>query len=74
MPRYNVAEAKARFSELVRRAVAGEDIVVDRDNTPLLKLVPIGRARRRRIPGSAKDRVWMSKDFDRALDDFEEYR
>ena len=74
MPHYNVAEAKARFSELVRRAVAGEDIVVARDNTPLLKLVPIARARRRRTPGSAKGRISMSKDFDQALDDFSEYR
>jgi prevent-host-death family protein len=74
MPRYNVAEAKAKFSELVRRAVAGEDVVVARDNKPLLKLVPVAHTRRRRTPGSAKGRVWIAKDFDRPLDDFDEYR
>ena len=73
MPRYNVAEAKAKFSELVRRAVAGEDVVLSRDNKPLLKLVPVARAARRRTPGSAKGRIWIAKDFDRPLDDFKAY-
>ena len=73
MPRYNVAEAKARFSELVRRAVSGEEVVVSRDNKPLLKLVPVASAGGRRAPGSARGRVWISPDFDQPLADFDEY-
>ena len=74
MARYNIADAKARFSELVQRAMSGEDVVVARDNRPLLKLVPLAPPRGRRVPGSAKGQVWMAPDFDRTLDDFADYR
>lgn len=73
MPQFNVAEAKARFSELVQKAVSGEEVVIARDNRPLLRLVPLPVAGGRRKPGSAKGRVWMASDFDRTPEDFEEY-
>jgi prevent-host-death family protein len=37
----NVAEAKAKLSELLDRAVAGEDIVIARAGKPLARLVPV---------------------------------
>lgn len=70
---FNIAEAKARFSELVEKALAGDDVIVARDNKPLLKLVPLGKAAARK-PGSARGQVRMSKDFDKPLADFEKYR
>ena len=39
--RYNIAEAKAKFSELVNKAIAGEEVVIARANRPLLELVRI---------------------------------
>jgi prevent-host-death family protein len=73
MAQFNVAEAKARFSELVQRAVSGQEVVIARDNRPLLRLVPLTPAGGRRTPGSAKGRVWMAPDFDRTPEDFEDY-
>ena len=32
MSQYNIAEAKAQLSDLTRRALAGEAIVIARDN------------------------------------------
>ena len=49
---FNVAEAKSRFSELVQKAVSGEEVVIARDNHPLLRLVPLSAAGGRRKPGS----------------------
>lgn len=72
MAQFNIAEAKARFSELVEKALAGDEVVVARDNKPLLKLVPLGDVTRK--PGSARGQVKMSKDFDAPLPDFEPYR
>jgi prevent-host-death family protein len=72
--RFNIAEAKARFSELVRKALSGEEVVIARDNKPILKLVPLERARLRRRPGSAKGKVWMAPDFDEPPEDFADYR
>jgi prevent-host-death family protein len=69
---YNVAEAKAQFSTLVRKALQGEDVVIARDNKPLVRLVPVGVPARK--PGSAKGRVTIAADFEAPLDDFSDYR
>ena len=37
----NIAEAKAKLSELLDRAMAGEDIVIARAGKPLARLVPL---------------------------------
>jgi prevent-host-death family protein len=74
MAQFNIAEAKARFSELVEKALAGDEVVVARDNTPLLKLVPLADASRPRKPGSARGQVWMADDFDEPIPDFETYQ
>jgi len=73
MPRYNIAEFKAHLSSLVNRALAGEEVIVSRDNRPLLKLVPIETPAAKRTPGSARDIVKIADDFDGPLDDFAEY-
>ena len=73
MAQWNVAEAKARLSELVRKAVAGEEVVIAKDNTPLLRLVPLQPAGRIRKPGTARGRIRMAADFDRTPEDFAEY-
>ena len=74
MHQFNVAEAKARLSHLVRKALDGEDVVIAKDSKPLVRLVPVRRTTRRRRPGSAKGQVTMSKDFGEPLEDFREYR
>jgi prevent-host-death family protein len=72
---YNIAQAKAQLSELVQRALAGEDIVIARDNRPLLRLAPLNEARARRVPGTAKAQIRsIAADFDAPLDDFAGYR
>lgn len=71
---FNVAEAKARFSALVRQALAGEDVVIAKDNKPVLRLVPLEKASGPRKPGSAKGRVRMAPDFDATPPEFDEYR
>lgn len=73
MAQFNVAEAKARFSELVQKAISGEEIVIAKDNRPLLKLVPLAAPARKRKPGTAKGRVWIAPDFDRTPADFDDY-
>ena len=74
MAKYNIAQAKARFSELVDKAVAGDAVIIARDHKPLVKLVPVDDPSRPLKPGSARGQVWMADDFDAPLDDFDEYR
>jgi prevent-host-death family protein len=68
----NIAEAKARLSELVEKAASGEEILIARDHKPVAKLVPV-RAGAPRAPGSAKGQVWMAPDFDEIPADFRDY-
>jgi len=70
---FNVAEAKARFSDLVRKAVAGEEVIIAKDNKPLVKLVPLEEKPSPRKPGSAKGRVRIAADFDETPPDFKDY-
>ncbi len=70
---FNIAEAKASFSELVQRALMGEEVVIARDNKPLLKLVPLVTPEGARQPGSAKGRIRIAPDFDAIPPDFAAY-
>jgi prevent-host-death family protein len=70
---FNVAEAKAQFSSLVRRAAGGEDIVIARDGKPLVKLVSLSQPQQVRTPGSARGKVRLAPDFDRTPGDFKDY-
>jgi prevent-host-death family protein len=73
MPTYNIAELKAHLSNLVNRALAGEEVIVARDNRPLLKLVPIESPPAKRKPGSARNLVKVAADFDATPPDLVEY-
>jgi len=43
-----IGEAKARLSELIAKVEAGEDIVIQRGNEPVARLVPLESDKRRR--------------------------
>ena len=74
MQQFNIAEAKSQFSELVKIAMLGEEVVIARDNKPLLKLLPFKEVRKDRVPGSAKGQIlFIADDFDEPLADFKEY-
>lgn len=75
MSQFNIAEAKAHFSELIQKAALGEEVVIARDNRPLVKLVPVNAPTGARQPGSARGKVLhMADDFDATPEDFVEYR
>ncbi len=60
----NIYEAKTHLSDLVERAVGGEDIVIAKAGTPKVRLVAIQEARRSRQPGGWEGRVEIAADFD----------
>ena len=70
---FNIHEAKARLSELVQKAMLGEEVIIARDNKPVAKIVPYRPARRRKL-GSAKRKIlYIAPDFDAPLEDFKDY-
>ena len=70
MPQFKLATAKARFSELVQRAMLGEEVIVMKENKAVVKIVPIRPAKRR--PGTGKG-IWIAPNFEAPLKDFGEY-
>ncbi len=68
----NIATAKARLPELVRRAAAGEEIVIARDHRPVARLAPLARPPARKA-GTARGQVALAADFDATPKDFEGY-
>lgn len=61
----NMHEAKTKLSSLVEEAIAGEDVVIARAGTPMVRLVPVQRNARPRTPGRFKGRISLSADFQR---------
>lgn len=60
----NMHQAKSTLSRLVERALAGEDVVIARNGEPLVRLVPVPKERKLRIPGRLKGKVWIGPDFE----------
>lgn len=59
-------EAKTQLSKLVERAEAGEDVVIQRNGKPVVRLVPIVEEPRSlaALRGAWRDRVRIAPDFD----------
>ena len=53
----NMHEAKTQLSRLVERALAGEEVLIARAGTPLVRLQPIAPGTARRQPGALRRRV-----------------
>lgn len=71
MNQYNIHQAKARLSELVQKAMLGEEIIIAKDNKPVVKISALNLTKRK--IGSARGMVKISKDFNDPLKDFEDY-
>lgn len=42
----NIAEAKAKLSSLVKASLRGEEVVIDRDGKPQVRLTPVPEAQK----------------------------
>lgn len=58
MSTYSVAEAKNKLSELIHRAVEGEDVVITRHGQPIVELRPVKREPKRM---TAADFKWLEE-------------
>ena len=64
---FNVHEAKTNLSKLLVRVASGEEIIISKSGKPVAKLVSISNKVKRRVPGSAKGKILIEKDFDSPL-------
>jgi len=73
MQQIDINEAKIHLDSLLQSALRGEDVVITKNDQPVLKLVRVAQPQKRRQSGSAKGLISMSEDFNQPLEDFREY-
>ena len=69
----NMHEAKSSLSRLVKRAAAGEDIVIANHGKPVARLTRVPEPRKKNPWGLYKGKIHRAPDFDAPLDDFKDY-
>jgi prevent-host-death family protein len=67
-------EAKTQLSKLVERAEAGEDVVIQRNGKPVVRLVPVVQEPRSlaSVRGAWRGRLRIAEDFDELPKDIAE--
>lgn len=60
-----VGEAKTHLSRLLRQVSNGEEVVIERDGTPVARLVAIAPPKQEF--GWARNEIWIADDFDDPL-------
>ena len=73
MQQINLDEASKHLPDLIEAALRGEEIVIAKDDQPVVKLTPVSPVKGRPQFGSAKGLVTISDDFDEPLEDFKDY-
>lgn len=69
-----LTEASEELVQIAEAVLKGEEVVIFKDNQPVVKLVLLEPSQRRPAKaGSAKGLVWMPDNFDEPLENFKEY-
>jgi prevent-host-death family protein len=63
----NIYEAKTRFSQLVDKAAAGEDVIISRHGRPVARITRLDNGRTPVRFGLLAGRVRIADDFDAPL-------
>jgi len=63
----NMHEAKTHFSTLVKRVLAGDEVLIAKAGVPVVQLIPYTQPVKIRTPGSACGEFKMLENFDEPL-------
>jgi antitoxin (DNA-binding transcriptional repressor) of toxin-antitoxin stability system len=73
MTQIEFAKAQECFLALIELAAKGEEVIIAKDQQPLVKIVAVAKRRKQRQFGSAKGLIHMADDFMKPLADFQDY-
>lgn len=59
-----IHKAKTHLSDLIKKVQAGEDVIICKAGTPVVRLVKYNNLSSPRIPGIWKGKVKIADDFD----------
>jgi prevent-host-death family protein len=63
----NVHDLKTNYSKYLERVISGEEILLGKHGKAVAKIVPLSRTKKPRVPGTLKDKIWVSDDFDKPM-------
>ena len=66
----NIHEAKSNLSKLIERARSGDEVIIAKAGTPMVRLVPVDRPTKR-VFGTAKGLIKFKKGWDAPMTDRE---
>lgn len=64
MHQANINEAKANLSQLIKYALAGDEVIIARNNEPLVRLLPVDQDVTPRVGGQWAGLVTIGGDFE----------
>jgi prevent-host-death family protein len=70
----DVTQAQQHLSELIDQTLSGDEVVITKGGTPIIKLVDVSKHKKQRQFGTAKGLIKIADDFDGPLEDFKEYQ
>jgi prevent-host-death family protein len=63
----NVHDLKTNYSKYLEQVMGGEEIMLGKHGKAVAKIVPLSQAKKPRVPGALKDKIWVSDDFDEPM-------
>ena len=66
----NIHDAKTRFSQLIERVQAGEEVIIGKAGVPVAKLIRYNESEVPRRPGYWRGKVRIADDFDELSEAF----
>jgi prevent-host-death family protein len=63
MPVITIHHAKTNLSRLIKKAAAGEEIIIARGDKPVARLVAVGEIKGKRQPGALKGKLHVGPEF-----------
>ncbi len=67
MSRFTIHAAKTNLSKLIKRAQAGEEVVISRGSEPVARLVAIAPRTKGRVFGAMRGRARVGEDYFKPL-------
>ena len=68
----NITEAKAQLSALIKKVMAGQEVIIGKAGKPVAKLVRYERSEKPRKPGALRGKIKIGDDFDDLPEDIAE--
>jgi len=63
MIKVTIHQAKTNLSRLIRKVSEGEEVIIARGAEPVARLVPVGKIKGKRQPGSLKGTLQVGPEF-----------